>query len=733
MGQTKIVVQCKHYRGSTFSELKRAARQEKPKMDREAPDEYYFVTSQDLSITQKDTLVDALEPHISDSSQVLGQRDLNQLLTDFPEVEINHFKLWMASVGVIKRIVQSGIWERSSALMEEVQDRVRLYVHTTSFAVAQQVLSDKRVCVITGAPGVGKSMLGDMLALTYWEEGWQIVPLASHEISKCWDAWTGEAKQLFYFDDVFGQTDIQERLSNDSGATLARLIRRVGASDEKRLVITTRTHILREAELRDEPIERAGLRARECVVQVQDYKKIHRAHILYNHLYFSDLDRGLIQDFVSKKVHLRIVEHANFTPRLIEQTIRQEESGISPGPLATRMLNALNHPVLLWGPSFREALSEPARTILMHLASFPTSGAPMAELRTASKREASPIEYRRAIAQLEGSWIRIAQGIPALLGLVVTFHDPSCRDFVLAFLDSEPEYVADVLNHATDGVQLAQILAYARPSRTNVELKYPGLDSAIRHDPIKIAGLVRAAWERGSDQQQFVATEILQSLLESSSVFDLHIDGWIADQVLRLPPVLSRYHYPDADSIRALTDLLKTSHKVPTTVEEFDSCRQLFQDWCQCVTEESEWDHVLAFKTWVEECVGYRPDSADEEAFRDSFEQWLDSEFDAILDSVDGRDPANGWVNHLEVVSQRYFSWTQFESAFQQVRVRINEKWNDNYEPDDTDYRAMRSSQAVERGRSEPSSKTRLINAINSMTEAQRTDREIGQMFTQLS
>jgi hypothetical protein len=228
-------------------------------MDKVKPDDYYFVTSQDLGLTQQETLVTELSPHLTDTNKIFAMRDLNQLVAQFPNVEQNHFKLWMASAGVIRRIVQSGLWERSEALMEEIQDRVRLYVATPSFAIARRMLAEKSVCVITGAPGVGKSMLADMLALWRWESGWRIIGLASHEISKAWDAWMGDEKQFFYFDDVFGQTDIQERLSNDNGTTVARLIHRIGVSPSKELVITTRTHILQEAEYRDEPPSTAAV------------------------------------------------------------------------------------------------------------------------------------------------------------------------------------------------------------------------------------------------------------------------------------------------------------------------------------------------------------------------------------------------------------------------------------------------------------------------------------------
>lgn len=393
-GHVKIVVQCKHYRGSTFYDLKRSSKNESLKMAIEKPDRYLFVTSQDLSKTRKDELFDTLRPWIKRPTDILCMKDINRLIDDFPAVEARHFKLWLASSEVLKRIVQSGIWERSEALMEEIQNRVKLYTLNPSYTAAMNLLSGRHVAVITGTPGVGKSMLADMLALVHWEAGWQIINLPSHEIGRCWDAWNKQTKQFFYFDDVFGQTDVAERLSRDSGTTVAQLISRVASNPNKRLVITTRTHILREAEGRDEPLQRARLKASECVVQVADYGFRQRARILYNHLYFSDQPRRLIQDFIQNGTHLEVIRHANFNPRIIEQVLLKQHHETS-AQLQERIKLALDRPIMLWGTSFAEALSAPAQRILMQLATFPVGGAPQDRLRKAAIRDATPMDYTK--------------------------------------------------------------------------------------------------------------------------------------------------------------------------------------------------------------------------------------------------------------------------------------------------------------------------------------------------
>ncbi|MEV7908402.1 restriction endonuclease, partial [Streptomyces anulatus] len=60
----KLVVQCKHYSGSSYSDLRTSAKKEVAKMNAEHPDRYIFATSLDLSRTQKDSLIEDLKPWI---------------------------------------------------------------------------------------------------------------------------------------------------------------------------------------------------------------------------------------------------------------------------------------------------------------------------------------------------------------------------------------------------------------------------------------------------------------------------------------------------------------------------------------------------------------------------------------------------------------------------------------------------------------------------------------------
>lgn len=688
------VVQCKHYQGSTFSDLKTAAKAEKKNMDLLRPDRYLFVTTQDLTVGQKTELQKLLHPHIMDIQEVLGQKDINQLLGQYPTVELNHFKLWMASTSVLKAIIESGIWRRSEALMEEIQDRVRLYVASSSFAAAREMLTASNVCVITGAPGVGKSMLADMLSLWRWESKWQIVELPSHKVDEAWNVWDNKAKQFFYFDDVFGQTDVRERLSNDSGITVGRLINRVSRSQgTKNLVITTRTHVLHEAEAIDEALKRADLHARECVLEVTEYTRLQRARILYNHLYFSELPRETIREFVNKAHYWPVVKHPNFTPRLVELSIAQQAPGQSAQELAHRLLHALDHPIELWGNSFREALTEPARLLLMHLVAFPPRGAPAKALRAAAMRDAGPLDYTRALNQLEGSWITLVADNPDI-GTTISFHNPSCRDFVLSFLDLEPDYYVDVMFHTTDSAQLTQLVQYADSTSGGSVAKYPSLRERVQSlEASQIEEHLRKVWPTDPEVVKNRSADILYSLSKINELYELGLSKWVLENTLSLTPRLKNAKKINGIPAWYLANLLMRKLSEPTPGEQVSSCKLLYLAWCNAIDDHTEWNDVFEFREWIGD-VDWSGD--EESAVAESFESWLDAQFEAILENAEDADTARTWVEEVQYAASLHFGDGYFDRSFDEFEESVKSKYGENYEPSAEDLESMRAGDAIE-------------------------------------
>ncbi|QSI46777.1 restriction endonuclease [Thermobispora bispora] len=471
----KVIVQCKHYSGSSFSQLRSSAKNEVPKISKERPDRYLFATSLDLSRTQKDALIEDLKPWIKSPGDLLTARDLNALLQRHPTVERQHFKLWLASANVLQAIVQSGLWERSEALMEDIRDRVRLYVRSPAYDRAASILAKHHVVVITGPPGVGKSMLAEMLCLTHWHNGWQVISVSS-DINEAWDAYRRDQKQIFFYDDFLGQTDISERGTKNEDSRIVRFMDRVAAEPTKRLVMTTRSQILRQASLTREPIARGNFKLRECVIPLTEYGALERAQILYNHLYFSNLSRDILRDYVAGGHYWKVVNHPNFAPRIIEQVIKRPHS--SAEELSNTLVATLTRPTDLWGTMFATALSDVARRIVLTLSTFPPTGVEVGYFRNAIRREADPISVTHALRALEGTFIKIGTP-PHGEEQYISYANPSVRDFVLATLDEEPEYCQDLISNAWMMGQLLALLEYAS-SKEDGKLKLPRLASYLR-------------------------------------------------------------------------------------------------------------------------------------------------------------------------------------------------------------------------------------------------------------
>jgi hypothetical protein len=79
-------------RPSSHNEVK-----EVPKISKLKPERYLLATSVPMNPDRKAKIQKALDPHIRSQEDILGQEDLNSLLTKHPKTERAHYKLWIQS------------------------------------------------------------------------------------------------------------------------------------------------------------------------------------------------------------------------------------------------------------------------------------------------------------------------------------------------------------------------------------------------------------------------------------------------------------------------------------------------------------------------------------------------------------------------------------------------------------------------------------------------------------
>lgn len=435
----KTVVQCKHYAKTPFAGLYAAMKKEYDKIQCLGPERYLLVTSQFLTPAGKDKLLDILSPFCQSTEDILGGNELNSLLRQYPRVEQAHYKLWLTSSAVLEKLLHSEIYQQSAMMQEEIQNKLRLYVQSkTAYDKAHEMLKKYHCCIISGIPGIGKTTLAEILTIYYLDQGYQIVKVRS-DIQEASKAYSHGQKQVFIYDDFLGSTGLELKENKNEGKELLSFLDFVSRKKGKRFILTTREYILNQACQNSEEFARANFDYKKCTISLEDYTRSDRARILYNHLFFHEAAREDVQDLLADDRVLKLIDHPNYSPRLIETVIKlwasAEDEG--DGSFYHFFSDTLNHPSRLWEHAFCRKISPAARDLLLLLCPTPRSIS-LSDLKRRyegyhqyrSHRQNRPIDttdFNNALKETEGTFIRIDNS-------EVSYHNPSVRDFICGYI-----------------------------------------------------------------------------------------------------------------------------------------------------------------------------------------------------------------------------------------------------------------------------------------------------------
>lgn len=420
------IVQVKHYEGSSFSDLRRAAVEERGRLERldPKPDRYRFVTSRGLTPTQKDTLVAALRPYVTDPAAIVGGTELDALVRDNETVERRHPKLWLRGSTQLRHMVHADVYNRSRDLLAQIEEHIAVYVAHPRLEEARERLHAERALVIAGAPGVGKTALAEMLIVDALRvEGYDEPVVVSRNVEEAWRVFDPERRQVILYDDFLGQAALQ-RLDKNEGASLVNLMRAVRRAPHTLFLLTTREYILQDAAKLHEELEREGLDRRRFLLHLEDCGLAARAAIFLSHAHHAGLGQEAREALLRDRAYERILLHPNYAPRTIAQIVGTEAPGVAteerkdfvPFALAT-----LDDPMRLWSRVFRWEIGADERALLLALACGPFSAVPGYGIsaddlrrvydRVAARQGAEPgaEAFRDALGTLDGSMVHTAQ------------------------------------------------------------------------------------------------------------------------------------------------------------------------------------------------------------------------------------------------------------------------------------------------------------------------------------
>lgn len=468
----QTIIQCKHRFNSSSSALQRhLEKSELPKVRALRPTRYLLGTSTRLTVSAKDKITQMLSPFVRTSGDIYGLDEIVAELRKRPGLVRRHLRLWLTSSAVLETLLNRDILERSATLAHDIDASMKVYVPNDSFARAWQLLEDKKVCLISGIPGVGKSTLARVLAAAYMAKDYELIEI-SEDAKEGDRAWDPDKPQFFYYDDFLGQASLDEKLNKNEDNRLLTLLRKVARSPNKRFVLTTREYILAQAKQKYGRISNHNFNPLTCVVNLDDYTPYIRAKILYNHVNHSNLSAEKRTLFAEEDNYVQIIEHDGFSPRLVALSLELAETDENSSPVDSMLAN-LRSPYRIWQHIVDFDLSEAAVFLLEVLYTFGRNG-PIDDVQKAwevycANRGVATSRkmFRISLSVLENTMIQTATSTSLTS---ISFHNPSIVDYLRDHLANDRDAVRQLLLSDMDISRLATLWATAK-SPSAVKLK----------------------------------------------------------------------------------------------------------------------------------------------------------------------------------------------------------------------------------------------------------------------
>lgn len=483
----KIVIQVKHYKSSSYSNLVSSLKKEIPKVKRINPSNYYICCSMKLTLNNKTEIFEMFSNYMDSIENVIDLINISDFLDDDENKDIlkKHFKLWIASTNILTNMLSNDIFIDSEVLISNIDDDVRLFVKTSAFDEAIRCLEKNNVLMIVGNPGVGKTITSKMIVLNYAGQGYKVrfTTDVTHlsNLKKALSQNLDE-KEIILLDDCFGQAyfNMKETQENE----LIQLIKFVYLHSNKKLLLNSRITIYQEAKARTLNLLKTESKNEFKVftLNVSNISKLDKAKIFYNHLYFCGIPHEYQMNIIKEKRYFNIIEHDNYNPRIIEFVTNEVQyESVDPDNYYSFIMNCLNNPKEVWENEYHRRLEKYDRIFLNTLYSLTNLYIPLDIMKKCfNKRISSFLDidtsidyFNNSLKRLNGSMVKLidVRGIK-----MISVTNPSVNDFLSQNLKNIPAEKDNIIRNSLSVHQFERLLD---PKEFEIKIKSMLKDHSI--------------------------------------------------------------------------------------------------------------------------------------------------------------------------------------------------------------------------------------------------------------
>ncbi|WP_025334945.1 hypothetical protein [Paenibacillus sabinae] len=451
-----IILQAKRWKCDYRSLYKHLKNEEKEKVDKLNPDRYILGVSMDLSKKQKDEIVELFSPYIVDSSDIITEKDFNNLLEqdEFKAIEKTYSKLWLPSTSILQNMlngtVHGVLLQESLREFEEAQKKSVVFVETEVYGRAMKILNEKRVVIVSGEPGMGKTSIAYQLGRFFVQQKGYEEFFWVKSVDDIYIAQRNPGKKVIVFDDFWGSTFQESSIAGRDEQRLAKIIERIKIEKNCILILTTREYILKQGlEKHAELKEVIGKYKLEC--RLEKYSEVEKARIFFGHLQQSKLNWQQTQALFRE--HKEIVRHADYNPRVIEMFLQNVELNMHPKECVEHFWDYIEQPENFWNAIFSNLSSEAQLlSVILLISSAPSLIDHIKKTYYSCLQQMQGVidkkNFAEAVEELEKTVIKSVV-IDDEYTIIVKFQNPSVQDYIINYLRNNIEHYFDILLHGS--------------------------------------------------------------------------------------------------------------------------------------------------------------------------------------------------------------------------------------------------------------------------------------------